>query len=238
MYDSLLQIVRENRSIILNCSGRRELTSVPIRELIEKKIISFTGGNRAINRDQVERIKSGMIFPLLGTLRLALSEDGTLNILDGQHRFIALMEIFDEIPKDETIILEIIPVEDDVEFLQLLKMTNDTVPFSEKDYDSLNKYCDVKKKIEEMYLPIVREKLNIRTLFGTNRPRINENNFSQIKKSNFFKTHSSEEIFERLAKLNSQIEEFILKGEINDHYTRKYLSLGFYLWWEEKWMLL
>lgn len=238
MYDSLLQIVRENRSIVLNCSGDRQLTSVPIRELIEKKIISITGGNRAINRDQVERIKSGMVFHLLGTLRLALSEDGTLNILDGQHRFIALTEILEEIPKDETIILEIIPVEDDVEFLQLLKMTNDTVPFSEKDYDSLNKYCELKKKIEERYLPIVREKLNIRTLFGTNRPRINENNFSQIKKSNYFKNHSSEEIFERLVELNSKIEEFILEGEIDDQYTRRYKSLGFYLWWEEQWVML
>lgn len=235
MYNTLRQI----SSFVLSCSGNRKLTSAPIKRLIEENVISFTGGNRTINRDQVEKIKAGMVFHLLGTLRLALFEDGTLNILDGQHRYVALTEKFDEIPEDETIILEIIPVDDDVEFLQLLRMMNETIPFTEGDYASSIKYSEVKMMINERYLPIVQKRFNIRTLFGTNRPRINENDFSKIKRTSYFREHSAEEIFDKLVELNSRLERMILEGDIDDEYTRRYQSLGFYLWRiANEWQLL
>lgn len=235
MYETLIKILRKNNSSILNCSGNRELTSAPIKKLIEENVLHYSGGNRPIDPRQVEKIRSDISFHLLGTLRVAKYEDGTLAILDGQHRYQALVENYHLIPDSETIILEIIPVEDDVEFLRLLKIMNETVPFSAKDFRSSLKYTQLKDMIDKHFLPIVNENLpigsnKIKTLFGTNRPRINENDFSKIKSLDWFNQLCIEDIFETLLELNYHIEENIEEFYERDKIVKKYKGIGFYLW--------
>ncbi|MHB1773391.1 MAG: hypothetical protein ACYCST_16955 [Acidimicrobiales bacterium] len=50
--------------------------------------------NRPVDRSWVEKLKRGMDPPALGTIELWQTEDGRLICIDGQHRVVAVSEVF------------------------------------------------------------------------------------------------------------------------------------------------
>lgn len=195
----------------LNQSQLERYTLINVSDLLP--LLNQTEIQRVISQERVDEIytsmlsvyKQGKVIVCPGTLIVA-DLNNVKYLIDGQHRFQALIKIFNETKHDQSVVINTIQVSSEEGLIDLFNLINNTVPVAEIPKGVSRKDSnDIIRYFTENYASIFSYSAG----GGAQRPRIHHTKFQQ--QVNRLMEIYPHDLLERLIALNDNLKQMGLE---------------------------
>lgn len=198
----------------------RSVNDVTVEKMFKELYKEYT---RIIEKNEEYRCPT-----VSGPINLAL-KDGSLYVLDGQHRLNSYIRLYKKINMSFDFPIMITECESERDMIKRFQLINKHTVVSSDDlgqsiYEEL---CD---QLNNEY----KEKTDGHTIFKKNRPYIQKEIFvKKLREKGFHRKYSSSELFRKLRDLNERFceldERGARKAKLPRLYFNKYKDIGFLL---------
>lgn len=193
------EIIRSpfEKYIKTNISSLKHIVSIPeIQRVINQKRVND------IFQNIFESYKKGKEFLSPNTLIFA-EHNNIKYLIDGQHRFLAYLKLFDEYKYDTELVINVISINDKSELLPLFNLINDTVPVACVPDNVSRKTCnEVVKYFMEKYPNIFSYSRNGRT----QRPFVHQTKFEE--EVNRLLEFYPDNLINKLEEINNELKSY------------------------------